>query len=92
MEVVSKDIEIGDLDLDRMEAACFDKHPSQIPPQQVSLLEKSIIQAKNSSPLGLVLESLKTTDGKKNLKKDKRGIPSNVQKIRAIGEQLVASG
>ena len=38
-------------------------------------------------------ESLKVTDGKwKNSKKDKRGIPSNIQRIKAIGEQMVASG
>ena len=85
-------MEIGDLDLVRLEAACFDKTPNQIPPQQVSLLEKAIIQAKNSSSLGVVVESLKVTNGKKNLKKDKRGRPSNVQRIKAIGEQLVASG
>ena len=66
MEVVLEDIEIGDLDLDMMEVAFFDKDPSQIPPQQVSLLEKAIIQAKNSSSLGVVVESLKVTDGKKN--------------------------
>ena len=47
MEVVSEDMEIGDLDLDKMEAACLDKDPTLIPPQQVSLLEKAIIQAKN---------------------------------------------
>ena len=56
-----------------MEAACSDKYPSQIPPQQVSLLEKAIIQAKNSSSLGVVVESLKVSKGKKNPKKDKRG-------------------
>ena len=72
--------------------ACSDKDTSQIPPQQVSLLEKAIIQAKNSSSLGVVVESLKVIDAKKNQKKEKRGIPSNVQRIKAIGEKLVASG
>ena len=69
MELVSKDMEIGDLDLDGLEAACSDKTPTQIHPQQVSLLDKSIIQAKNSSSLGVVMESLKVMDGKKNQKK-----------------------
>ena len=85
-------MEIGNLDLDRMEAACSNQDPSLIPPQQVSLLEKAIIQANNASSLGVVAESLKVIEGKKNTKKDKRGRPSNVQRIRAIGEQLVASG
>ena len=72
-------MEIGDLDLERMEVACSNKDLSLIPPQQVSLLYKAIIQAKNSSSLGVVVESLKVTEGKKNPKKDKRGRPSNVQ-------------
>ena len=92
-EVVSEDMEIGDLDLDRMEASCYDQDPAKIPPHQVSLLEKAIIQAKNVNTLGVVTESLKVTEGKgKNSKKDKRGRPSNVQRIKVIGEQLVASG
>ena len=65
MEVVSKDMEIGDLDLDKIEAACSYKYLALIPPQQVSLLEKSIIQAKHTSFLGVVAESLKVTEGKK---------------------------
>ena len=92
MEFVLEDMEIGDLDLDMMEVVCFDKDPSQIPPQQFFLLEKAIIQAKNSSSLGVIVESLKVNNGKKNLNKDKRGRPSNVQRIRAIGKQLVALG
>ena len=72
-------MEIGDLDLDRLEVACSNKEPATIPPQQVSLLEKAIIQAKNANNLGVVTEALKVTDGKgKNSKKDKRGRPSNV--------------
>ena len=91
-EVVSQDMEIGDIDLDRMEAACYDQDPAKIPLHQVSLLEKVIIQAKNMNTLGVMTESLKVTEGKgKNTKKDKRGRSSNVQRIKAIGEQLVAS-
>ena len=92
MELVSKYMEIGDLDLDGLEAACSDKNPTYISPQQVSLLEKAIIQAKNSRSLGVVVESLKVIDGKKIQKKEKWGRPSNVQTIKAIWEQLVDSG
>ena len=80
------------MDLVGLEAPCSDKTPTQIPPQQVSLLEKAIIQAKNMNSLGVVVESLNDTDGKKKLKKEKRGRPSNVQRIKVIGEQMVASG
>ena len=47
-------MEVGYLDLDRMEAACSDQDPAKIPLQQVSLLEKVIIQAKNANTLGVV--------------------------------------
>ena len=40
------------------------KNQQTPPPQQVSLLEKVIIQAKNANTLGVVTESLKVTDGK----------------------------
>ena len=72
-------MEIGDLDLDRMEDSCYDQDPAKIPSQQVSLLEKVIIEAKNANTLGVMIESLKVTNMKgKNSKKDKRGKPSNV--------------
>ena len=52
-----------------------------------------IIQAKNANTLGVVTESLKFTNGKgKHSKEDKQGRPSNIYRIKAIGEQLVASG
>ena len=69
------------------------KNQQKSPPQQVSLLEKAIIQAKNANTLGVVTESLKVTNGKgKHSKNEKQGRPSNIQRIKAIGEQLVASG
>ena len=86
-------MEVGDLDLDRMEAACSDQELAKTPSQQVSLLEKAIIQAKNENTLEVVTETLQVTDGKgKHSKKDKRGRPSNIQRNKAIREQLVASG
>ena len=54
-------MEIGDLDMDRLEAACSNKDLATIPPQQVSLLEKAIIQAKNANTLGVMTEALKVT-------------------------------
>ena len=63
-------MEIGYLDLDGLEVSCSDKTPTQIPPQQVSLLEKALIQSKNSNSLGVVVESLKVTNGNKNQKQE----------------------
>ena len=76
-----------DLDLDIMEVACSDKDPMQIPLQQVSRLEKAVIQDKNMNTLGFMTEYLKVGDGKgKNTKKDKSGRLSNVHRIKEIGE------
>ena len=63
-EGATEDMEIGDLDLDILEASFSNKEPATIPPQQVSLLEKAIIQVKNANNLGVVTEALKVTDGK----------------------------
>ena len=57
-------MEIGDLDLNRMEATCSNKDPTTTPPQQVYLLEKAIIQAKNANTLGFMSEALKVIEGK----------------------------
>ena len=91
-EPTTKYMEIGDLDLEGLEVACFDKIPTQIPPQQVSLLEKAIIHAENMKSLGVVVESLKESNGKMKIKKENRGRQSNVQRIKVVGAQLVASG
>ena len=63
-EGATEDMQIRDLYIDRLEATCSNKDPATIPPQQVSLLEKSIIQAKNVNNLGVVTEALKVIDGK----------------------------
>ena len=85
-------MEIGDLDLDGLEAACSKKIPDHIPSQQVSLLEKAIIKAKAMKFLEVAAKSIKDLDGKKKGKKEKRVRHSNVQTIQLIGAKLVASG
>ena len=42
--------------------------------------------------LGITYESLKDPDRKKKGKKDKRGRPGNLQRIKSVGVKLVASG
>ena len=64
-----EDMEIGDMDLEGLEATFSHKIPTQSTPQQVSFLEKVIFQAKNMNSLGVVVESLKDTDGKKKQKR-----------------------
>ena len=66
-------MELGDLDLEGLEVACYTKLPEHIPSQQVSLLEKEIIKMKTVNFLRITSESLKDPDGKKKGKKEKRG-------------------
>ena len=83
-------MELGDLDLEGLEAVCSTKLPEHISPQQVSLLEKAILKTKTMKFLRIMSESLKDLDGKKKLKKEKRGSHNNVQRIQIVGDNLVA--
>ena len=64
-------MEIGDLDLAGLEIACSEKVPENIPPQQLTLLEKMIIKHKLMKFLGVSSESLKNPNNKKKRKKEK---------------------
>ena len=41
--------------------------------------------------LGVLVKSLKDQEGKRKVKKETRGIHSNVQRIQMVGDQQVAS-
>ena len=71
LETDGEEMEIGDIDLDGLEAACSKKVPQQISFQEVTLLEKTIIQEKAMKFLGVAVESLKDPDGKKKGKREK---------------------
>ena len=64
-----EDMDLGGLDLVGLESACSDKAPERIIPQQITLLEKAIIKAKEMKSLGVLAESLKDPEWKKNAKK-----------------------
>ena len=68
-KVEEEEIEIGDLDLAGLEMACSEKVPKNIPPQQVTLLEKVIIKEKSMKFLGLSFESLRDPNDKNKGKK-----------------------
>ena len=70
-----KEMELGDLDLEGLEVACYENLREQIPPQQVSLLEKEFIKEKTMKFLGITFESLKDLDGvkRKVKRKNKEG-------------------
>ena len=85
-------MEIRYLDLVGIETTCCDMAPERIVPQQVTLLEKTIIKAKPMKSLGVSTESIKDLEGKKKAKKETWGKYNNVHRIQMIGAQLVASG
>ena len=50
VEVVSEDMEIGDVDLNRMEAACSDKYLALIPLSKFLFWRKPLFKLKTQSP------------------------------------------
>ena len=90
MEV--KDMILGDLDLDGLEEDFAVNNPKDISPQQVNLLEKAIIISKTSKNLGVQKGLLKEVEGKRKGKGEKRGRPTNTQRIQCLGQKLINSG
>ena len=85
-----EDMIIGDLDLDGLEAAVATNWSKDISPQQVNLLEKAIILS--NKKLGVISGSPKEVEGKCKGKKEKRGRPTNMQRIHRLGQKLIESG
>ena len=91
-ETEVEDMILGELDLDGLEAAFASNRPKDITPQQVNLLEKAIIITKTTNCLGVATGPPKETDGKRRGKIDKKGRPTNIQRIQRIGQKLIDSG
>jgi len=91
-ESEAEDMSIGELDLDGLEAAFASNQPKDITPQQVNLLEKAIIRLKTGKNLGVGSGTPKELEVKRKGKKEKRGRPTNTQRIHRLGRKLIDSG
>ena len=59
MEEKGEDMEICELDLERIEKAYADKRKGFVPHEKVSLLQEVITKAKALKPIGITTRSLK---------------------------------
>ena len=91
----TKEMDIGDLNLDKIEKAFQDPIKGIIPTQQVVLPKEAIINTRKKdkslvfcldNPRAKIYETIKKTGN------EKRGRRSNQRCIKDIGEKLVASG
>lgn len=89
---VGEGLELGELDLEGLEAAVAKNKSREISPSQVSLLEKAILMVKTHHQLGMLGGSPKEIEGKKKWKGDKRGRPTCAQIIHNVGQKLINSG
>ena len=72
-----EDMEVGDLDLEKIEQACLNPVEGYIPSQQVTLLSDAIIKVKKMKTLGVTSDQKKDLEGKCRNAGDKRGRCSN---------------
>lgn len=61
--LVAKDMELGDMDLEGIEKACYDPIKGCIPFNHIILLQEGLIKTKGARGLGVVIESMKGAKG-----------------------------
>ena len=91
----TEEMDLGDLNLEKLEKDIQDPIKGIIPAQQVVLLKEAIINTRkkdkslvvcSDNPRAKIHETIKKTGN------EKRGRISNQRRIKDIGEKLVASG
>ena len=86
------DIELGELDLDGIEAACADKGAGYVPFRQVQLLQEAILKLKSPPKLGVGEVTRKEIRKKFKETGPKRGWKTDQQRIKEAGVRMVESG
>jgi len=86
------DIELGELDLDSIEAACADKGAGYVPFRQVQLLQEAILKLKSPQKLGVGEVTRKEIRKKFKETGTKRGRKTDNQRIKEAGVRMVESG
>ena len=93
MEDDTEDMDIGGIDLDKLEKAVQDPEKGVIPSQQVFLLKEAIIKTRKTKSLGVGTKNsgTKIHEVIKKSGNERRGRRSKQQRIKDIGEKLVTS-
>ena len=96
MEVIEEDegeeMELGELDLDVLEAGCGKKEQGYVSRRQIELLEEAIIRTGAHQNLGIDPNPQKGNKRKSPEEELRRGRKTNKQCIAAVGIKLIESG
>ena len=91
-EAKDEEMELGELDLDAIEAECGKKGKGYVPRRQIELLQEAIIKAGAHPNLGIDPDP-QTGYKRKSPEEEKcRGRKSNKQRIAELGVKLIESG
>ena len=88
----AEDMDLGELDLDALEAKCRKDGSGYVPREQIELLQQAILCSKAHKDLGLRMKGPKGSKNKNQDEDKKRGRKSNKQRIAEIGVMLIESG
>ena len=91
-EVDDEEMELGELDLDVIEAECGKKGKGYVSRRQIELLQEAIIKAGAHPNLGVNPDPLTGHKRKPPKEEQRRGMKSNKQRIVEIGVKLIESG
>ena len=96
MEIVEEaedgEMELGELDLDAIEAECGKKGKDYVPRRQIELLHEAIFKAGAHPNLGIDPNPLTGHKRKPPEEEQSRGRKSNKQRIAKIRVKLIESG
>ena len=96
MEIVEEEedeeMELGELDLDAIEAECGKKGKGYVPKRQIELLQEAIIKDGAHPNLGIVPDPQKGNKRKSPKEEQRRGRKTNKQRIAEVGVKLIESG
>ena len=96
MEIVEEEedeeMELGELDLDAIEAECGEKGKGYVSRQKNELLQEAIIKARDQSNLGIDPDPQTGNKQKYPEEEQRRGRKTNKQRNAEVGVKLIESG
>ena len=96
MEIVEEEedeeMELGELDLDSIEAECGKKGKGYVPRRKIELLQEAIIKARAHLNLGIDPDPQKGYKRKSPEEEHHTGRKTNKKRIAKVGVKLIESG
>ena len=92
VEEGDEEMELGELDLDAIEAECGKKGKGYVPRRQIELLQEAIIKAGAHPNLGIDTYPQKVNKRKSLEEEHRGGRKTNKQRIAEVGVKLIELG